>query len=60
TMGFRKIFGQTKTLDGNNAVLSWNLKDQWGIPLADGLYYVRIQVTGPASGSRIIKVLVLQ
>jgi len=40
--------------------VQWDLRDKLGINVADGLYYVRIQVTGRQDAVKIFKVLVLR
>ena len=50
TLGFRKIYGQSQPIPGNDGTLSWNLLDNWGVPVSNGLYYIRVQVVGQDSG----------
>lgn len=57
TLAFRKIANQTKDISNTGSV-TWNLQDSWGTPVADGLYYLRIQVTGPQPLTKIFKVLI--
>jgi len=59
TLAFRKISSQTIQAYGA-ATLQWDLKDISGVQVANGLYYVRIQVTGTESTTRILKVLILR
>ena len=59
TTAFRKIYDQTQSIPENNLILSWNLKDTWGGPVANGVYYVRVQVMGLTSATKILKVLVI-
>jgi hypothetical protein len=59
TTAFRKIRSQSFVIYGSKDLL-WDLKDRVGVPVADGIYYVRIQVTGIQSTSKILKVLVLR
>jgi hypothetical protein len=59
TLAFRKISSQTIQAYGA-ATLQWDLKDISGVQVANGLYYVRIQVTGTESTTRIMKVLILR
>ncbi len=59
TLTFRKIYGQNFPIDGS-LNLYWDLKDMTGAQAADGLYYVRIQVSGAKSSTKILKVLVLR
>ena len=60
TLGFRKIYGQSQPIPGNYGTLSWDLLDKWGVPVSNGLYYIRVNVLGLDSGSRIVKVLVIR
>jgi uncharacterized repeat protein (TIGR01451 family) len=57
TTAFRKIYDK-KIQVVDSTILTWDLRDQWGTPIANGLYYVRIRVTGPASTTKFSKVLV--
>lgn len=59
TLAFRKISSQTTQAYGVET-LQWELKDISGVQVANGLYYVRIQVTGTESTTRILKVLILR
>lgn len=59
TLAFRKISSQTTQAYGAET-LQWDLKDISGIQVANGLYYVRFQVTGTESTTRILKVLILR
>ena len=58
TLGFRKVYDHTEPIPGSFGTLSWNLLDQWGVPVSNGLYYIRVDVTGLDHGWRIVKVLV--
>ena len=60
TTAFRKIVDASQTVPGNHFALVWNLEDQWRKPVASGLYYLRVQVTGLAKTSKVLKVLVLR
>jgi hypothetical protein len=57
TTAFRKIATQSIQVAGSSAV-SWDMRDKWGTPVADGLYYLRIHVTGPQHLTKIFKVLI--
>jgi len=57
TTAFRKIYGRQTALSGQN-LLSWDLRDDGGTPAANGVYYLRIQVTGTQSASKIFKIVV--
>jgi O-glycosyl hydrolase len=59
TLAFRKVYGETIKAYGP-ATLQWNLRDVSGTLVANGLYYVRIQVSGGESTTKIFKVLVLR
>jgi hypothetical protein len=59
TLAFRKIYDKTQPIP----VLydfPWDLKDNWGHPVSNGLYYVRVQVIGPQNATQIYKLLVLR
>lgn len=58
TLSFRKIYEDTQTFTGTDDILSWNLEDSRDFPVSNGLYYIRVQVVGPDSGTKILKVLV--
>ena len=60
TTGFRKIYENTQSVSGNYGKLPWNLRDAWGTAVANGLYYIQVQVTGPTVGSRVLKVMVVK
>ena len=59
TLAFRKISSQTKQITGLYP-FQWDLRDVSGVQAANGLYYVRIHVTGSESTTKIIKVLILR
>jgi hypothetical protein len=59
TLAFRKIASQTQEIYGDQT-FQWNLKDVAGVQVADGLYYVRIHVSGTQSATKILKVLILR
>jgi hypothetical protein len=59
TLAFRKIATQNMQINGNQTI-QWNLKDNKGVRVADGMYYVRIQITGSKSTTKVIKILVLK
>jgi len=60
TLAFRKVYDKNAAIPGNTLDFSWNLEDSWGHPLADGLYYIRVQVMGPVIGQDIKKLLVIR
>jgi hypothetical protein len=59
TLTFRKVASQTLPMSGTQTIL-WDLRDIMGVQVANGLYYVRIQVAGVQSSTKILKVLVLR
>jgi hypothetical protein len=59
TVAFRKIASQTTPVTGAQ-FLQWNLKDYMGNPAANGLYYVRITITGNAPVTKLLKILILR
>jgi hypothetical protein len=59
TLGFRKVYSETTRAFGP-VTLEWNLRDVSGTLVSNGLYYVRIQVTGSQSTTKILKVLILR
>jgi hypothetical protein len=59
TLAFRKIYSQTVQIDGSQN-FQWDLKDFSGTPVANGVYYVRIHVSGNPSVTKILKVLILR
>jgi hypothetical protein len=60
TTAFRKVLDVPDPVQGNSAVLVWNLGDAWQKPVASGLYYLRVQVSGPIKATKILKVLVIR
>src|SRR5665213_719278 len=59
TLAFRKVYGETTQADGS-LTLRWDLRDVSGNQVANGVYYVRIHVTGSQSATTILKVLILR
>jgi len=59
TLAFRKIASQTTQVYGAQT-LQWDLRDIKGVQAANGLYYVRIHVTGVQEYTKILKVLILR
>ncbi len=59
TAAFRKIVSQPPVQINGQTSLGWDLKDNWGNPVADGLYYIRIRVSGIQPTVKILKVLVI-
>jgi hypothetical protein len=60
TLAFRKVAWSQPTPASNSVTLTWNLEDNYGTRVSDGLYYVRIDVSGPQNSTKIFKVLVLR
>jgi hypothetical protein len=59
TLSFRKVASETVSVESAKTLL-WDTKDILGIPVANGLYYVRIHIAGIQSTTTIVKVLVLR
>jgi hypothetical protein len=59
TLAFRRVYAETTHAFGS-VTLEWNLRDVSGTQVSNGLYYVRIQVTGSQSTTKILKVLILR
>jgi hypothetical protein len=59
TLAFRKIYSQTTQADGL-VTFQWGLTDMTGVQVSNGLYYVRIHVTGLQSETKILKILILR
>lgn len=60
TTAFRKVLDASSPASGNSFNLVWNLEDQWQKPVASGLYYLRVQVTGPVKATKVLKILVIR
>ena len=58
TVNFRKIISGEISVNSTGTV-SWALKDKNGVRVADGLYYIRIEVQGPQPLVKVFKILVL-
>jgi hypothetical protein len=57
TVAFRKILDHDEgTTSGGTLV--WNLSDQWGTRVANGLYYLRVEIDGPQLLTKVLKVIV--
>ncbi len=56
---FRKIYDNKIPLSGSGNV-SWDLMDRQGTPAADGIYYLRLEVSAGSNMKKIFKVLVLR
>ncbi len=59
TLAFRKIYSETTQADGP-LTLQWDLRDVSGVQVANGVYFVRIHVSGSQSATKILKVLILR
>jgi hypothetical protein len=57
SLAFRKIKTNSTYVSGPT-FLTWDLTDRDGVLVANGLYYLRIQVTGPQPSTKIFKILV--
>jgi hypothetical protein len=57
TTAFRKIYDRDEGIT-SGGTLVWNLKDQWESPVANGLYYLRVEIDGPQPMAKILKVIV--
>jgi hypothetical protein len=57
TSAFRKVLDETFASVPPGVAVTVELKDKWGRPLADGLYYVVVTVDGKRS---ITKLLILR
>jgi len=59
TLALRKVQSETTGIVGYQT-LQWDLKDRMGVQVANGLYYVRIRVTGIQSATKILKIMILR
>ncbi len=60
TTAFRKVASGTILLS-NGGALQWDLKDSSGVPVASGLYYLRISVKSDSGSlTKILKLLVIR
>jgi hypothetical protein len=57
TIAFRKVFERTLHV-AKSTDFTWDMRDQWGSPVANGLYYVRVQITGPVPTTKMMKLLI--
>jgi hypothetical protein len=64
TTAFRKIAEHTTTVNGGSGgtitSVEWDLRDKTGARIANGLYYIRIQISGVQESTKIFKVLVIR
>jgi len=61
TTAFRRVadFSEQRVPEGKTT-LQWDLKDKYGNPVSNGLYYLRVQVKGAQSVTRVFKILVIR
>lgn len=59
TQAFRKIRSGETFID-QTGTIQWDLRDDQGMPVADGLYFIRVKVTGGQTTVKIFKVLVIR
>jgi hypothetical protein len=59
TLSFRKIVGGELSVNGEGKI-QWDLLDRMGSPVADGLYYLKVEVNGPQDMVKVLKVLVVR
>jgi hypothetical protein len=60
TTAFRKVRSYTNSYPEGKCTLVWDLKDKYGSPASNGLYYLRIQVTGTQTPTKIFKILIIR
>lgn len=59
TTAFRKINSGVLSLSGSGT-FAWDLKDKTGAPIARGIYYLRLEISGDFSTvKKVVKILVL-
>ena len=59
TLSFRKIVNGEKQVTQHDYI-QWDLKDQDGKQVGDGLYYLRVEMNGTQPVSNVFKVLILR
>jgi hypothetical protein len=59
TTAFRKVFEDSLPVNSAGTVV-WNLNDKGGTPVANGLYYLRAEISGSGSETKILKVLIIR
>ncbi|HEY5038781.1 MAG TPA: T9SS type A sorting domain-containing protein, partial [bacterium] len=59
TTAFRQIVSGSQNINGTGKI-QWNLTDKTGAKVADGIYYIRVSVSGQQNLVKIFKVLVLR
>jgi hypothetical protein len=55
----RRIYQESLELTSDGSI-SWNLNDLEGVAVANGVYYLRIQVNGSQPLTKLLKVLILR
>ena len=58
TLNFRKIISGRVAVNGTGTI-QWDLKDKNGVRVADGLYYIRVEIHGSPALTKVYKILVL-
>ncbi len=58
TLNFRKVVSGRISVNGTGTV-QWDLTDKNGVRVADGLYYIRVEIHGPSALTKVYKVLIL-
>jgi hypothetical protein len=59
TIAFRKVF-ETNGQISSVGTMTWDTRDLFGSPAASGLYYLRIQVQGDPSRTKMLKALLIR
>jgi len=59
TLSGREIYTESLEL-ASNGTIAWDLNDLEGTTVSNGLYYLKIQVTGNQPLVEVLKVLVLR
>jgi hypothetical protein len=63
TTAMRKIAEHATVVNGAGGTVTsvqWDLRDKTGMPIANGLYYLRLQVSGAQASTKIFKVIVVR
>jgi hypothetical protein len=58
TVALRKIFEDNLQVTSTDTLI-WNLKDRWGTPVANGLYFLKVDIEGSQPMTKILKVIVI-
>jgi hypothetical protein len=59
TVAFRKVLQARQSIN-DTCTVHWDLKDQWGKPLANGLYYLKAKISGATNLEKIRKLIVMR